>query len=131
MTCNPEVSPIATPSPYCDDLGIPHYLVPIVDGVPKLLFTDDDVADMFSVSVSTVRNRYCRTSRWYDPRFPVPRSTDGHGGTRKAAVRWFWLDLFLYASGLPPVTDLRQLNKHTRDIKTQPPHLVAGTNFML
>jgi len=131
MTSKPEVSSIATPSPFSDDLGIPHHPIPIVNGIPKLLFTDNDVANMFGVSVSTIRNRYCPTSRWYDPRFPVPRSTDGQGGSRKAAVRWYWLDLFLYASGLPPVTDLRQLNKRKSDIKIQPQHGVAGTNFEL
>jgi len=131
MSSNPEVSSIATPSPYCDDLGIPHYPIPIVNGIPKLLFTDNDVADMFGVSVSTIRNRYCPTSRWYDPRFPVPRSTDGHGGVRKAAVRWYWLDLFLYASGLPPVTDLRQLNKRVSDIKTPPQHGAGSAPFQL
>jgi len=131
MTSSPEVSPNATPSPQRDDLGIQQCPLPIVDGVPRLLYTDDDVGEMLSMSTSTVRNRYCRTSRWYDPRFPVPRSTDGHGGIRKAAVRWYWLDLFLYASGLPPVTDLRQVHKHVGDIKTMPQHGAGSTTFVL
>jgi hypothetical protein len=77
---------------------------PIVNGVPKLLFTDEEVAAMFGFSVSTVRNRYNRASRWYDPNFPEPRSTDGSGKGRKAAVRWHWDDLCRYAAGLPPVS---------------------------
>lgn len=77
---------------------------PLVNGVPKLLFTDDEVAVMYGISVSTVRNRYNRSSRWYDPNFPVPRSTDGSGKGRKAAVRWHWEDLYRYANGLPPAS---------------------------
>ena len=79
---------------------------PLVNGVPKLLFTDDEVAAMFGVSVSTVRNRYNPKSKWYDPQFPVPRSTDGSGKGRKAAVRWHWMDLCIYAAELPPVNPL-------------------------
>lgn len=131
MTSNTEASPIATPPQLCDDFGVPHFQIPIVDGIPKLLYTDIQVAGMLGVSVSTVRNRYCRTSRFFDPRFPLPRSTDGRGGIRKAAVRWHWLDLLRYASDLPPVADTRQLHKHLGDIKTMPQHVVAGTNFQL
>jgi hypothetical protein len=79
---------------------------PIVNGVPKLLFTDEDVAAMFGISVSTVRNRCNRKSRWHDPNFPVPRSTDGSGEGRKAAVRWHWVDLCAYAADLPQVSPL-------------------------
>jgi hypothetical protein len=87
---------------------------PIVNGVPKLLFTDEDVAAMFGMSVSTVRNRCNRKSRWHDPNFPVPRSTDGSGEGRKAAVRWHWADLCAYAADLPPVTSLNPPGKPTR-----------------
>lgn len=131
MPSNTEVPPTATPSQSCDDLGIQRYPIPIVNGIPKLLFTDEQVADMFGMSVSTVKNRYCRTSRFFDPRFPLPRSTDGHGGIRKAAVRWLWLDLLRYASGLPPVAETRQLNKYGGGIRTTPQHVVADTNFQL
>jgi hypothetical protein len=97
---------------------------PIVHGVPKLLFTDEEVAEMYGVSVSTVRNRYNYSSRWYDPKFPVPRSTDGSGKGRKAAVRWHWEDLFRYADGLPSVSSgipIRGLKQPaTRDPSDQP-----------
>ena len=93
------------------------YSPPIVDGVPRLLFTDEEVAVMFSVSVSTVRNRYNPTSRWYDAHFPVPRSTDGSRKGRKAAVRWHWVDLCRYAAELPPVTSSRPPGGIARSVK--------------
>ena len=77
---------------------------PIVNGVPKVLYTDEEVAAMYGISVSTVRNRYNPKSRWYDVNFPVPRSTDGSGEGRKAAVRWHWNDLCRYDHSLPPVS---------------------------
>lgn len=76
--------------------------VPIVNGVPKLLYTDEEVATMFGFSVSTVRNRYNRKSKWYDPAFPIPRDTGGGAG-RKSAVRWYWADLYSHARNLPQV----------------------------
>ena len=86
---------------------------PVVNGVPKLLYTDEDVAAMFDLSVSTVRNRYNSASRWYDPHFPVPRSTDGSGKGRKAAVRWHWVDLWCYSVSLPSVSPLHPPYKPT------------------
>jgi len=95
---------IAASLPQQSDLEFQYIPAPIVNGVPKLLFTDEEVAAMFGFSVSTVRNRYNRESRWYDPNFPEPRSTDGSGKGRKAAIRWHWDDLCRYAAGLPPVS---------------------------
>jgi hypothetical protein len=86
---------------------------PIVNGVPKVLYTEDEVAAMYSFSVSTVRNRCNPKSRWYDPNFPQPRSTDGSGEGRKAAVRWHWRDLCRYDHSLPPVS----YSKLTRGLK--------------
>lgn len=108
-----------------------HHPPPIVDGVPKLLYTDEEVASMFSVSVSTVRNRYNPSSKWYDVRFPVPRSTDGSGKGRKAAVRWHWSDLCRYAAELPPVTYSRPLSKPTRLAKPRDINAQNGKPFEL
>jgi hypothetical protein len=91
------------------------YPPPIIEGVPKLLYTDTEVAAMYGMSVSTVRNRYDVNGKWYDAHFPVPRSTDGSGKGRKAAVRWHWDDLCRYAAELPPATyGTRPIGKPTR-----------------
>ena len=108
-------NPLSSSLP-CGDDAFQLYAPPIVEGVPKLLFTDDEVAVMLGISVSTVRNRYNPSSEWYDVRFPVPRSTDGSGKGRKAAVRWHWGDLCRYAGGLPPVTYSRPLGKSGRTV---------------
>lgn len=89
---------------------------PIVDGVPKLLFTEEEVSLMCGFSVSTVRNRYNPTSKWFDPNFPRPRTTDGSGEGRKAAVRWHWRDLYRYTDGLPLVPRLSKAGRSIRSL---------------
>lgn len=98
----PTATRSSLPSDTWGDYQAPPIAAPIVNGVPKLLFDDDEVGVMFGISVSTVRNRYCVTSKWYDPAFPVPRHTGGGTG-RKSAVRWHWADLCHYAQNLPHV----------------------------
>lgn len=107
------------------------YNPPIVDGVPRLLFTDEEVGVMFSMSTSTVRNRYNPTSRWYDLHFPLPRSTDGSGKGRKAAVRWHWADLCRYAAELPPVTSSRPLGRLARSVKSRDIEAILDKPFAL
>ncbi len=91
--------------------------VPLVNGIPKLLYNEEHVAEMFDFSTSTVRNRYDPESRWYDENFPEPRSTDGSGEGRKAAVRWYWGDLVFYAANLPRVSELKPTGKQRRQPK--------------
>lgn len=76
---------------------------------------------MYGFSVSTVRNRYNPGGEWFDPNFPQPRSTDGSGKGRKAAVRWHWADLCRYANNLPTVSSLRQV-KPVPDLKAAATH---------
>jgi len=101
---------------------------PIINGVPKLLFDDDEVAAMFGISVSTVRNRYNPESKWFDPNFPVPRHTGGGEKGRKAAVRWYWDDLARYALNLPRVPFGHTTYKPVRPQKPNTYGSNAGTS---
>jgi predicted DNA-binding transcriptional regulator AlpA len=85
--------------------------------LPKLLYTEEEVAAMMSLSTSTIRNRYNPDGQWHDPNFPEPRSLDGTGEGRKAAIRWHRDDLQRWATNLPRVSEARQLNKGTKHRK--------------
>jgi hypothetical protein len=102
---------------------------PIINGIPKLLFDDDEVAVMFGISVSTVRNRYNPDSKWHDPNFPVPRHTGGGERGRKAAVRWYWDDLVRYALNLPRVPFGHTTYEPARPQRTYSQGRNAGTGI--
>ena len=53
-----------------------------------------DACDIFGMSENTIRNRYNKTSKYYDPAFPVPKRL-GNGQTR-SAIGWRAGDLFAY-----------------------------------
>lgn len=85
---------------------------------PKILYTEDEVAYMVSMSPSSMQNRNDTDGKWHDPNFPEPRSLDGSREGRRAAKRWHCDDVRRWADNLPRVSELRQLNKRAKHLKS-------------